>query len=136
VGRTHGVTSELEAIVGERSFRRADRVGAAVQRVLGECLLTQIHDPRLEHVVITAVQMSADLRSARVLYHTLTEVDDRDAVAAGLRSASGTMRRAISGALRLRYVPRLSFHYDEALDRARRIEDLIAAVRRDPDDVP
>lgn len=110
--------------------RRADRVGAEIQRILSEELLHRVRDPRVAHVTITRVRMNDDLRLARVWF-TLLEVGEGDQNAAlrGLESAMPYLRRTVAGDLGLRHAPELVFAYDEDLANARRIDSLLKGLR-------
>lgn len=118
--------------------RRADRVGAEIQRILSEELLHRVRDPRVAHVTITRVRMNDDLRLARVWF-TLLEVGEGDHNAAlrGLESAMPYLRRTVAGELGLRHAPELVFAYDEDLANARRIDSLLKGLRtHDASDAP
>ena len=109
--------------------RRADRVGAEIQRILSEELLHRVRDPRVAHVTITRVRMNDDLRLARVWF-TLLEVGegDRNEALRGLESAMPYLRRTVAGDLGLRHAPELAFAYDEDLANARRIDSLLKGL--------
>ena len=115
--------------------RRADRVGAEIQRILSEELLHRVRDPRVAHVTVTRVRMNDDLRLARVWF-TLLEVGEGDRAEAlrGLESAMPYLRRTVAGDLGLRHAPELVFAYDEDLANARRIDSLLKGLR--PHDAP
>jgi ribosome-binding factor A len=110
--------------------RRADRVGAEIQRILSEELLHRVRDPRVAHVTITRVRVNDDLRLARVWF-TLLEVGDGDRAAAlrGLESAMPYLRRTVAGELGLRHAPELAFAFDDDLASARRIDALLKGLR-------
>ena len=114
--------------------RRADRVGAEIQRILSEELLHRVRDPRVAHVTITRVRVNDDLRLARVWF-TLLEVGEGDRTAAqqGLDSAMPYLRRTVAGELGLRHAPELEFAFDEDLTNARRIDALLKGLRK-PDE--
>lgn len=115
--------------------RRADRVGAEIQRILSEELLHRVRDPRVAHVTVTRVRMNDDLRLARVWF-ILLEVGEGDRAEAlrGLESAMPYLRRTVAGDLGLRHAPELVFAYDEDLANARRIDSLLKGLR--PHDAP
>jgi ribosome-binding factor A len=108
-----------------REFPRSRRVEEAIQRILSEALGGRVRDPRLEGVTVTHVSVSRDISVARVYYTMLSGEQPGAAVPEALRSAAGYLRTLVAGELRLRHVPELRFHPDEALARARSIEALI-----------
>lgn len=105
---------------------RPDRMSQQVQRVLAEALATKVADPRLRLVTITDVEMSQDLRSARVYYALIDDSPAQKAlVEQGLDKAAGFLRREMAHALNSRYVPELFFRFDPGGARGARIAQLL-----------
>lgn len=105
---------------------------------MADILRKDIHDPRLEMAVITGVEMSRDLKSARIYFSTSAGDKGRvKAAQAGFRSALGYIRRTLARELELRYMPTLRFFYDESFDYGARIDAVLKSVRHDDDpDMP
>lgn len=106
--------------------RRPARVADEIRRVLADLLLRRVRDPRVSAIAITDVEVTADLRLARVFYTMSGDEQARAEVAKGLRRATGFLRRELSSRIRLRYMPNLEFHYDESLDVGERVDSLLA----------
>jgi phosphoesterase RecJ-like protein len=109
--------------------RRQRRVGEAVREELTRLLLREVRDPELAWATITGIDVSPDLRSARVFF-VATGGRDAGRLQDGLERAASFLQREIGGKLQLRVTPRLSFRYDESFDRADRIDALISESRR------
>lgn len=109
-------------------FRRADRVGDLIRRELSRLLLREVKDPRLSQVIVTAVQVSPDLRHARVFVTAGTGGTDRADALKGLQAAVGFLRGHLGRSLRLRYAPELAFEADESVDRSLHIAALLKQV--------
>jgi ribosome-binding factor A len=109
--------------------RRIERLNEQFKRELMEILLRELKDPRVKAVTVTSVDVSPDLYHARVYLTTLLEGTDRDTILEGLEAARPFLRRELSHRLRMRRTPELAFTWDETLDHARRIEQLLAQVR-------
>jgi ribosome-binding factor A len=105
------------------SFRK-DRVAELIRQVLADLILAKIKDPRIQGVTITEVELSADLKSARVYFSSLNDgaVPSHQA---GLEAAEGFIRRELRRELDLRYIPHLSFAYDTSFDHFARIDKLL-----------
>jgi ribosome-binding factor A len=101
------------------------RVDEAVREVLSDAIATDLKDPRVGFVTVTAVKTSRDLRHARVYVSVLGDEDTRVATLAGLRSAHGFLQGAISRELKLKHTPTLTFEYDETVERAARLTQLL-----------
>ncbi|MCC7329836.1 MAG: 30S ribosome-binding factor RbfA [Gammaproteobacteria bacterium] len=108
-----------------REFPRSRRVEEAIQRILSEALAASARDPRLAGVTVTQVEVSRDLAVARVYYAVLGGAAPPEDTAAGLQAASGFLRSRVARELQVRKVPELRFRPDDALARARSLEDLI-----------
>src|SRR5919108_5414626 len=104
---------------------RLRRVNRAVRQVLSDAITQDVKDPRVGFVTVTAVEVSPDLRHARVFVSVLGEQPERDASLAGLEAAHGFLQRRIAGELRLKHTPTLDFALDDALERGQRVSELI-----------
>lgn len=109
-------------------YKRADRVGDLILRELSRLLLREVKDPRLSRVTITAVEMSADLRHARVLFTGLVPLGKGEEELRGLRSAAGFLRGQLGRTLRLRYAPELTFEVDESVERSLHVAALLKQI--------
>jgi ribosome-binding factor A len=117
--------------VGSEHGTRARRVGEALREELASLLSTEVKDPGAAGTIITGVDLTADLRSARVRVRLLEGGNDperRRAVVEALGRASGMLRREVGQRLRLRYAAELRFVYDDGLDGTARIEQLLAEI--------
>jgi ribosome-binding factor A len=116
--------------------RRVERVAGEVQRLLSSLLVQRVSDPRLENVIVTRVQMTPDLRLARMWVHSLAvEVGDHASILKGLEAAAPFFRRELAQGLDLRFTPELRFFWDDQLDDTRRIATLLRGAKRpEPDE--
>jgi ribosome-binding factor A len=110
--------------------RRADRVAEAIRVEAATFLSEGAKDPRLVGMVtVTAVDVSQDLRSARIFVSILGTDTERAATFDALTSLTPHLRSMLARSLRLRMVPEIAFKLDESVARAARIESLLAQVR-------
>lgn len=107
--------------------QRQRRANEAIREVVGGALLTELSDPRLQMVTVTAVETSPDLGRAKV-YWTVLDPKRADDAAAGLEAARGVLQGKVGRALRSRNTPHLVFVRDELQDQARRLTALIDEV--------
>jgi ribosome-binding factor A len=109
---------------------RARRVAESMRAALSRTLQQTISDPRLGDVTITGVELSDDLSIAWIRIRRLLHDDERSRRSAlqALTGAAGRLRSAVAPALRLKRVPELRFAYDEGVDAARRVEELLREV--------
>ena len=110
-----------------RSYGRNERVAAAVRRELADVLQHELKDPRVKNATITEVDVSPDLRNARVYISFLTDKQDEiKAAMQGLKNAKGFLRSQLESRLNLRYMPDLDLRYDSLLTESMKLDALIA----------
>jgi ribosome-binding factor A len=110
---------------------RARRVEDGVRKEMATLLSTELRDPKAAGAIVTRVEMTSDLRSARVHVRLLEGGDvpsRRREVVEALRRAAGMLRREVTQRLGLRYAPELKFQYDEGADRSTDVERLLAEI--------
>lgn len=108
---------------------RADRVADEIRDVLAACFQGgRIEDPRLQAVTITATKLSPDLQLASI-YFRLYDDSLQEQALKGLQAASGFLKREIAKKIQLRRVPELRFFYDESVEKADKIEELLHKLR-------
>ena len=108
------------------------RVDEAVREVLSDAITTQLKDPRVGFVTVTAVETAPDLRRARVYVSVLGNASVRKRSLQGLESAHGVLQRVVARELRLKHTPTLEFVYDDTTERGFRIAELIDREAREP----
>ena len=104
---------------------RPESVGKAIQVALSEILHTETRDPGLSDVTITSVDMSRDLRTARVYVSVMSGSEARTQVLGRLMRAMSFLRRALAQRVQLRHVPELVFAWDESMTQGARIDQLL-----------
>ncbi len=116
---------------------RRERLAHAMREVLSELLLTQVKDPRLSGVVISAVELSGDLKMARAFFSVFGDDERVRQAADGLVQARGFLRHESAKRMRMHNPPDLEFKRDlgfERADRIARVLDEIAANRPETDE--
>lgn len=117
---------------------RTERVADEVRSALGTAMLTEASDERLTRVSVTAVRMSPDLRHARVYWNVIAAEPPGERELAryerAVDRAAGFLRRAVADRVAVRYVPELTFVYDESIEHARHMESVLADLDIPADD--
>lgn len=114
-----------------RIRRHAERVKELVASVLR----TQIKDPRLGMITITASRITGDLREATVFYTVLGDAAAQVSTKAALDSANGLLRSTVGKALGLRHSPSLTFILDDVTEHVQQIDDLLVVARENDAEV-
>lgn len=103
-------------------FKRTARVASLIRQVLGELLTFEVKDPRVQGAVVTEVEVTGDLREARIYLTHPGDEAEADAMMRGLGKASGYLRRELGQRVRLRVTPSLDFRFDRSIEYGARIE--------------
>ena len=110
--------------------RRAERVAEAIREEVATFLAEDAKDPRITGLVtVTGVDVTRDLRHAKVYVSVMGSDVERAATSDGLASVATHLRSRIGRALRLRLAPEISFHLDDSIARAARIESLLSQLK-------
>lgn len=110
------------------SSQRSKRVAELIHKEVADILQRKIKDPRLDGVTITAVRISRDLRYATIFYCDTLGKQDRAAIDLAFSKATSFIRKELAGRLYLRYLPALSFMYDESFDYGEKIDQLLRKI--------
>ena len=111
--------------------RRQQQVADQIQREISVLVQRELKDPRLGFVTITSVEVSPDLRFARVFYSVMGTPEEEKASQNALEHASGYLRHELAGRLDLRFVPELSFRHDPSIAHGDRIARLLASLEQE-----
>ena len=111
---------------------RSEKVEQVIQEELSQILQREVRDPRIGFVSVTDVEVSVDLRYARVFVSVLGDEEAKAATMDGLRSALGYIRRELGSRLQMRYTPEITFRLDESIERGARVNKLLGDVAKEP----
>ena len=126
---------DRDCLIAVRNNRRADSVGEAIREEIATLLAESAKDPRIVgFVTVTGVEVSPDLRHAKVFVSVMGSEPEKVATFEGLDSTASHLRSRVGRALRLRVAPEIQFREDESVARAARIESLLAGIKNSPAD--
>lgn len=108
-----------------KEFSRTQRVSELIRRELATVMAREMDDPRVRFVSVTAVDVSKDLRNAKVYVTHLDTADDPAIDVRSLQKAAGFLRKRLADALNLRTIPALTFVHDDSIERGVRLSRLI-----------
>lgn len=112
-----------------REFSRTNRIGEMIMRELAQMIQHDLSDPRIGMVTVSHVDVTSDLKYAKVYVTRLnseqSELDIKNCLQ-GLARASGFLRRNLAGRVDLRVIPELRFVYDKSLEHGFHMDELIA----------
>jgi ribosome-binding factor A len=119
--------------------RRIQKAAEAIREVVSMAILTDLKDPRIEGVTVTYVEVSPDMRVAKVHVSVMGDEAAQQLCVHGLRSAAGYLQQKIASRIETRYTPRLRFELDQGVKKSIAIAKLLTEVLDDGqagDEVP
>lgn len=108
---------------------RHGKVSEALKREIGGIIHEELKDPRLGFITITRVELTQDLRYAKVFFSVLGKEEERQKSKEALDSALGFIRRLIAQRIRLRFVPEISFHEDRSAEYSIKIQEALDEIK-------
>jgi ribosome-binding factor A len=108
-----------------------ERVAEEIREEVARMITGELKDPRIGFVTVTRVELTPDLRLARIHVGILGAEADRKKSLEGLERSSGFLRREVGRRLRLKHAPELQFRYDTGLDATERVARLLDETREE-----
>lgn len=112
-----------------KEYSRSSRVAELVQRNLAVLIPKYLQDADVGLVTVSNVDVSPDLKNAKIFVTSIGNTIENDQVAARLNELAGQFRHDLAQSLILRSVPHLQFKFDHALERANRLTALIDSLQ-------
>ena len=106
-------------------YKRSDRISDAIKKEISFILLKEVRDPRVGFITITRVQVSDDLKFAKIFYSVLGNEKNLKDTACALENASGFIKKKLGERIRMRYMPDLAFKFDRSLEYGERIAGIL-----------
>ena len=110
---------------------RIEKLQELIKQEMSKMLLNDLKDPRIGFVTVTGVEMTGDLREAKIFVSVMGGAEQVKSSLDGLQSALGFIRREIGQRIRLRFTPEISFALDTSLDYGEHIQKLLLQVEGD-----
>jgi ribosome-binding factor A len=112
--------------------RRQDQLGELIGQELSDLIHNRLKDPRVGFASITGVEVSGDLRHAKVFVSVMGSAEDQQATMRALGHAGGFLRHELAQRLTIRHTPELVFRLDDSIARGSHLIELMRQVREEP----
>jgi ribosome-binding factor A len=119
----------------KKGFQRSDRVAEQVRRDLADLIRSELKDPRVGMISLTAVELTPDYAHAKVYFATL-DTEHLEEIERGLKRASGFLRRELGRRIHIHTLPELHFVYDNSIERGASLSLLINQANALSDQTP
>lgn len=116
------------------SSQRPGRVQEAIRQEVSRIVQNEMRDPRIGFITITKVDLTKDLRYARIYFSVLGSAKDKRNTLYGLNSAKGYIKGLLSDKIKLRFMPDIEFKVDESLEHTQQIYDLLDKLKKEKRD--
>jgi ribosome-binding factor A len=110
------------------SSRRVLKAAEAIREVVGMAILADLKDPRIHDVTVTHVEVSPDMRQAKVYVSVMGSEQAQQLCLHGLQSAAGYLQQKIAKRIDTRYTPRITFELDMGVKKSIAIAKLLDDV--------
>jgi ribosome-binding factor A len=108
---------------------RQEKVKQAIKKEVSDIIANELKDPRVGFITITEVQMSPDLRYARIFYSVLGKEKEHTKTAEALKSALGFIRKELAQRIQLRFAPEIAFKEDRSGEYSLRIQEVLEEIK-------
>ncbi|MGW8272480.1 MAG: 30S ribosome-binding factor RbfA [Thermodesulfovibrionales bacterium] len=111
-------------------YKRAVRVNDLLREEIALIVMRRIKDPRVGFLTVTGVEVTEDLKIARVFISVLDR-EHREETLSVLNAASGFIRSELSKKVKMKFIPQLEFHIDSSIDYGDRIDTLLRKIKEE-----
>lgn len=111
-------------------YKRSARVGDLIRREVADILQYRLKDPRVGFLAVTDVSISDDLKNATV-FLSIMDRDSAQKTLSILNASAGFVKSELGKRLRLRYMPKITFMIDEAVEKGERIDSLLRKLKEE-----
>lgn len=111
--------------------RRTARAAKAIQETVSTAILFEVRDPRVKNVTVLHVEVSPDLRAAKVYVSVMGDVKQQRLCMHGLESARGFLQAKVADRIQTRYTPVLTFVLDQGVKKSIEASRLIREALAD-----
>lgn len=113
------------------SHRRTERIGGQIRIEIADIIARRLNDPRIGFVTVTAVEVSEDLRHAKVFVSVYGDEEAKTQTMKGLESASGLIRGEIGHRLRIKFTPEIIFKLDTSMEKAEHVLGILEKIEEE-----
>ncbi len=114
--------------------RRVLKAAEAIREVVSMAILMDLNDPRIENVTVTRVEVSGDMRAAKVYVSIMGDEAAQNLSMHGLRSSAGFLQSKVAKRIDTRYIPKLQFELDQGVKHSIEVERILKKVLPEPVD--
>ena len=109
---------------------RVEKIQEQIKEEVSDIILRGLKDPRIGFVTVTKVDVSSDLKTAKIYVSILGSSEQFENTWQGLRHSCGYIRQELAKRMRIKFVPEIAFYPDTTMQYSAHIQDLINKIHR------
>jgi ribosome-binding factor A len=114
-------------------YKRSQRVGDLIREEVADIIMYRLKDPRIGFVTVTGVDMSPDMKIAKV-YVSILKPEDRELTLEILNSSKSFIRSLLAKRLRMKFIPAVEFRFDSSIEYGYKIDKLLKEIKDQDED--
>ncbi len=112
-------------------YKRTDRLGDQIRAEIADIIARKIKDPRIGFVTVTSVDVSEDLRHAKVFVSVYGDEKTQTETMKGLNSAAGFVKGELGRRIKIKFTPDIIFSLDRSLEKAAYVLEILEHIKKD-----
>jgi len=108
--------------------QRAQKVAQLFKKEISQIIHEELRDPRIGFITITHVEITDDLRFAKIFYSILGTEKEKEETAKALKSGEGFIRKLIGQRVRLKFIPEIRFVFDSSAEQSINIQKILDKI--------
>lgn len=113
------------------SSRRQLKAAEAIREVVATSILTDLRDPRVRDVTVLGVEVTADMREAKVSVSVMGDEAQQALSLRGLQNSAGFLQAKIADRIDTRYIPKLRFVLDQGMKNVAAVGEILNRIRQE-----
>jgi ribosome-binding factor A len=113
--------------------RRLLKAAEAIREVVASSILTELRDPRVRDVTVVGVQVSPDMREAKVAVTVMGDEKQQQLSLRGLQNSAGFLQSKIARRIESRHTPRLQFVIDKGIQHSLEVGEILTKLQHERD---
>lgn len=113
------------------SSRRLLKAAEAIREVVSMAIITELRDPRVQNVTVVGVEVTPDMREAKILVSVMGSEAQQRTVLKGLQNSVGFLQSRIADRIETRYIPRLSFSIDDGVKKSVAVQQILDQIAKE-----
>lgn len=113
---------------------RPERIASQMREYISSIIYEDIKDPRIGFITVTRIEVTPDIRNAKIFFSALGNKEEKQRAIQGLNSAEGYIRKLLAEKLRTKFTPELLFRLDESVEYSIHLNEIFDKIRKEKEE--